>query len=165
MKRSLTIVTLGLILLSACTGSFTLTKKVHNFNLSFENKWAEEGIFLVLVIVPVYKLSMLGDALIFNTIEFWGGDNPVAATNQPMSTVAYDQLTDRIVVTEKGQPGVMLTLERGENGLLARDANGAILYHIIPVDDGGYAVYSVDGHLLQQLSPEQVASLQNRLAG
>ena len=31
-----------------------------------------------LCILPAYELCCLGDVLIFNSIEFWGGQNPVA---------------------------------------------------------------------------------------
>ncbi len=29
-------------------------------------------------IVPIYGLAMISDALLFNTIEFWTGSNPIA---------------------------------------------------------------------------------------
>lgn len=61
-----------------CTGHFRLTKKVHTWQTGFENKWAAEGVFLGCVILPVYGLCMLGDGLIFNSMEFWGGNNPFA---------------------------------------------------------------------------------------
>ena len=44
-----------------------------------DNKWANEGIFLVLTIIPVYSFAYLGDILIFNSFEFWGADNPISA--------------------------------------------------------------------------------------
>ncbi len=71
---------LGLALLgTSCYGPFNLTRRVHHWNDSVtDNKWGQEGMFLLLVIVPVYGLSMLGDALIFNSIEFWGGENPIS---------------------------------------------------------------------------------------
>ena len=82
MRKSIKAATLaGLLLLGsmtpACTGPFNLTRNIHHWNTSIENKWGEEGMFLVLVIVPVYGICMLGDAIIFNSIEFWGGENPI----------------------------------------------------------------------------------------
>jgi hypothetical protein len=35
------------------------------------------------VILPVYGLCTLGDALIFNSIEFWGGENPIQKASAP----------------------------------------------------------------------------------
>jgi hypothetical protein len=36
-----------------------------------------EGVFLLLVILPVYEFSLLIDGLLLNSIEFWTGDKPV----------------------------------------------------------------------------------------
>ena len=64
-------------LTSGCYGPFNLTKNLHHWNGTIENKWGQEGMFLVLAIIPVYGICMLGDAIIFNSIEFWGGENPI----------------------------------------------------------------------------------------
>jgi hypothetical protein len=32
----------------------------------------------VLTIIPVYGIAYLGDIIIFNSIEFWGGENPIS---------------------------------------------------------------------------------------
>ncbi len=39
-----------------------------------ENKWANEGIFLGLNIIPVYGVCYLADLIVFNSIEFWNGE-------------------------------------------------------------------------------------------
>ena len=64
--------------LSGCYGSFELTKKVYNWNGSFENKFAKEAVFLGLNIIPVYGIASFVDAIIFNSVEFWTGSNPMA---------------------------------------------------------------------------------------
>ena len=67
------------VALSGCFGSFALTSKLHNWNGSVsDSKFVNELVFLGLCILPAYELCCLGDALIFNSIEFWGGNNPVA---------------------------------------------------------------------------------------
>ncbi len=64
---------------TGCYGSFSLTSKLHNWNGQVSNaKFVNELVFLGLCILPAYELCCLGDALIFNSIEFWGGQNPVA---------------------------------------------------------------------------------------
>lgn len=70
---------LGLSLAStACIGPFNAVGRLHTWNRSeFENRWAGEGVYLVLRVLPVYALCFVGDVLIFNSIEFWGGTNPV----------------------------------------------------------------------------------------
>jgi hypothetical protein len=82
MKSSVLIVVLCLaVLVSGCYGTFSLTKGLHHWNGTQTNRWAQEGVFLLLVYVPVYGVTLLGDALIFNSIEFWGGTNPIASTS------------------------------------------------------------------------------------
>lgn len=66
------------VLLSSCYGTFALTRKVYIWNGSFENKFAKEAIFLGLNIIPVYGAASFVDGILFNTIEFWSGKNPVA---------------------------------------------------------------------------------------
>ncbi len=68
---------------TSCYGPFNLTRTVHKWNGTVKGsgevsaKWMKEIIFLALVIVPVYQVSTLADALVFNSIEFWTGENPI----------------------------------------------------------------------------------------
>lgn len=65
--------------LSGCYGPFALTSKLHDWNGQVSNsKFVNELVFLGLCILPAYELCVLGDGLIFNSIEFWGGSNPIA---------------------------------------------------------------------------------------
>lgn len=73
------VVSAGLLMSSGCMGSFTLTKKVYKWNQhATGERWVNEIIFIVGLIVPVYHLTLLGDGLIFNSIEWWSGHNPIA---------------------------------------------------------------------------------------
>ena len=38
-----------------------------------------ELVFIALHIVPVYEIAYLADVIVFNSIEFWSGSNPVAS--------------------------------------------------------------------------------------
>jgi hypothetical protein len=67
------------MLTTSCYGPFNLTRKLHHWNGTIDGKWGNEGVFLLVAIIPVYGICMLGDALIFNSIEFWGGTNPISA--------------------------------------------------------------------------------------
>ncbi|MHC5211378.1 MAG: DUF3332 family protein [Planctomycetota bacterium] len=80
------------VLMSGCYGTFSLTKGLHHWNGTQVNRWAQEGVFLLLVIVPVYGVTLLGDALIFNAIEFWGGSNPIASTAMGEADAELDQV-------------------------------------------------------------------------
>ena len=70
---------------TGCLGPFNLTDQLHHWNSNVcdpnttGGKWCNEGIFLVCNIIPVYGVCILGDAIIFNSVEFWTGKNWVAA--------------------------------------------------------------------------------------
>ncbi len=67
-----------LVSLSGCIGSFNLTRTLYSFNDEVsENQWTQELVFLGLAVIPVYAVSLFGDLLLFNSIEFWTGNNPV----------------------------------------------------------------------------------------
>jgi len=80
MKKSILAAALGLSLLgSSCLGPNNAFNSLNHWNHNVtESKWANEAIFLGLIIIPVYPIVLWGDYLIFNTIEFWGGENPVS---------------------------------------------------------------------------------------
>ena len=81
MKKFIPILVIISILLTGCTGPFALTKKLHIWQTGFEDKWVDEVAFLGCIIIPAYPIATLGDALIFNSIEFWGGENPIKAAS------------------------------------------------------------------------------------
>ncbi len=62
---------------TSCIGSFGLTKKVYEWNKSLD-KWLDELVFLVFIILPVYSIAVLIDGIVLNSIEFWTGTNPIA---------------------------------------------------------------------------------------
>jgi hypothetical protein len=63
---------------AGCFGNFAATRKVYEFNESFGNKWMNQIMFWVLSFVPVYNVAAFADVVLFNTIEFWTGSNPIA---------------------------------------------------------------------------------------
>ena len=79
MKKSLLAGALALTVLgSSCLGPNNAFNGLTVWNKKVtDNKWANEGIFLVLNIIPVYAVFLIGDYIIFNSIEFWGGKNPI----------------------------------------------------------------------------------------
>ncbi|GAM55779.1 ABC-type multidrug transport system [Vibrio ishigakensis] len=62
--------------LSGCIGSNAVTGYVMKFNLEVvDNRYARGGVNMLLA--PVYALTVAVDALIFNSLEFWTGKNPI----------------------------------------------------------------------------------------
>lgn len=71
------------IFYSSCIGSFPVFNKVKTWNMGVSgSKFVNELVFICLHIIPVYEVCYLGDILIFNSIEFWGGDSPVAKVGE-----------------------------------------------------------------------------------
>jgi hypothetical protein len=80
MRRRGLLAALALVLFvasSGCYGTFAVTRSVYRANDHVEGQAAREGVFLALMIVPVYEAAVLVDLLVFNTIELFGGHNPL----------------------------------------------------------------------------------------
>ncbi|HED65954.1 MAG TPA: DUF3332 family protein [Planctomycetes bacterium] len=79
MKKKILGLVAGIALLTtSCLGPNRAFNGLNDWNDNLsENRWANEAVFIGLNIVPVYGLAYLGDILIFNSIEFWGGENPI----------------------------------------------------------------------------------------
>jgi hypothetical protein len=80
MRRNLLALSLAAATLtSSCLGPNNAFNNLHHWNkTATDSKWGNEVIFLALNIIPVYGLAYLGDIVIFNSVEFWGGENPIA---------------------------------------------------------------------------------------
>lgn len=66
------------VMMTGCYGPFRLTSKLHNWNGQVsQKKFVNELLFLAMCIIPAYEICILGDGLIFNSIEWWGGKNPI----------------------------------------------------------------------------------------
>lgn len=85
-KLFLSIALAATLFLSSCLGSFGLTNKCYDWNQSIGGKWVNELVFLALNIIPVYDICVLADAIIFNSIEFWTGNNPIANKTDVINT-------------------------------------------------------------------------------
>ena len=76
--------------MSSCIGTFSLTHKVLDWNRTVSNKFVNELVFIGFHILPVYEVTILADALVLNTIEFWGG-NPNLALQEGESKMIENQ--------------------------------------------------------------------------
>ena len=77
--------------LTGCYGRFPLTKAVYGLNGDItDDKIIHSVMFWVFLIVPVYGVAMLGDAIVLNLIEFWTGEaiDIGSATSEDGTTVA-----------------------------------------------------------------------------
>lgn len=137
------LVILGIIGVMGCVGKFRLTSKLNNGIVDIGKgqtggkgpQWAAEGVFLICAILPVYAIAILGDALIFNTIEFWSGDNPIAKNHkfingeQNQAVVKYDREDNllNVYLFENYRPVMKVSLTPDANGkMTAKTSDGRI---------------------------------------
>jgi hypothetical protein len=82
MKRlvsALLAMVIAMVSLQGCYGKMALTKKVYKVNGEVSDKYLRSLVTWIFVLAPVYAVSALADFILFNTIEFWSGKNPIAA--------------------------------------------------------------------------------------
>ena len=172
MKKIIALLVLVAMVSAGCTGSFVLTKKVYNFHRDQEGKWMDELFFLGTVILPVYGLATLGDAIIFNSIEFWTDENPLEAKAPSEEKIVFEKGDIQAVLTYARADDSLridaadtsLTIERNSKGVAARDENGRIIYTCMTHDDGTITVYNGKNELVKKVSPQQVIMAQRQLS-
>ncbi len=104
---------------TGCIGSFTLTKKVLDFNRDMGDKFIEEAVFIAFLIIPVYEVSTIVDAFILNLLEFWTGDNPLGYINEN---------GDKIDVTKSDNSYTLHNLTTDEHLLVYVDLESNTVY-------------------------------------
>lgn len=133
---------------TACYGPFNLTKSLHKWNGQIKgtgqvtDKWMHELVFLGLVILPVYEFAALGDAIIFNSIEFWTGNNPVkvsAEGNEGRTRVA--QVGDTTIAVAFARDGNSASVSYSKEGQIVKTG-------MIVATDEGYQLTDQKGHQL-----------------
>jgi hypothetical protein len=133
MKKIITKITTFVVVialsisLSGCFGSFALLGKFHAWNDSVsDSKFVKELVFLGMCILPVYELAALGDALIFNTIEFWSGSNPIA--------MGASEVEESQIMHE----GVMYTMLKKQNSVTIAHGDVQVNFKYSPKEKAWY---------------------------
>jgi len=111
---------------AGCYGKFALTRKVYELNGQItDNKFVHSLVMIGFYIVPIYGLAALGDVLIFNVIEFWAGENPVAEqTGDHQVAIYHDGKTYTIVAL--GNDSYSLSIDGQLAAVASRDAAGTL---------------------------------------
>ncbi|RTE54528.1 DUF3332 domain-containing protein [Arenibacter aquaticus] len=159
MKKMLACSFLSLSLLfSSCLGSFGAFNNLKDWNQNVSNsKFVNNLIFWGLNIIPVYGIFFVGDAVIFNVIEFWSGSNPIAMEegDSEMQIVEHDGNTIRMLATKnrleikvlqgpkKGEK-LDLLYKPHEKSWNAIRPSGEII-KLSSFEDGFYLVHTPDG--------------------
>lgn len=159
MKKSIFAVLFSsALLLSGCLGSFQAFNNLKEWNQDVsDSRFVNNLVFWGLNIVPVYGLFFLGDALIFNVIEFWSGSNPIAMKPGETQTQlvehegnTYEMVASinriQVVVLEGPKKGKKLELfyKPDEKSWNAIRPDGEII-KLSSFEEGFYLVYLPDG--------------------
>jgi len=167
------LVALGL-LLSGCYGPFNLTRRLYNWNgQAGTTKWEREFVFILLAWVPVYGLAILGDAVVFNSMEFWTGKNPIDSA----SMNSNESRTKRLVRGDKevrltylptsdagqllieqfqhGQSVGALHLEQRDGMTVGSDTAGHVLFTAQTLPNGSVLVHDATGKQIASYTPEE----------
>lgn len=75
-KVAATVAATACLFATSCIGPNNAFNSVASWNSKLsDTKWVNELAFLGLNIIPVYPLCLFGDYLVFNSVEFWTGNN------------------------------------------------------------------------------------------
>ncbi len=93
------------LLTTSCVGSFSLFNKLASWNRgATSSKFLNELIFIV--ISPAYAVCSMADALVLNSIEFWTGENPMAANvGKTQNVIGSDGLNYAVTTLKNGYSG------------------------------------------------------------
>jgi len=169
---------------TACFGPFNLTRNVYHWNSGIKGssevneKWMKEIVFFGMIVIPVYMFSALLDAFIFNSIQFWTGDNPVKVTQEPdghIREVQLGDLTISVLWTEDRRSAALTYRQQGrtiKTALIVEDGNGyrlvaeggQSLYLTEQAVDGGVNIVDGDCRLVDHVSFERLQQASNDLA-
>ena len=172
MKKMIAVIVIAAFFTTGCTGSFNLTRKVYNFHRSQTDKWSDELCFLVVALLPIYGFATLADAIVFNSIEFWTGKNPVDMSYVPPSSrivqngdvkyrLSYNAKTDQVSLTSlaQGSNNHGVIFERAQGMITAKNEQGKVLYSSVENKDGGISIYDGNGKLVKDYPAGQIALL------
>lgn len=140
------------ILFTSCIGSFGLTNRLKKWNDSIGDKWANELLFICMHIIPVYEVSIFVDAVVINSIEFWTGDNPVAA-KVGETKIVKNSVGDDIQITTKengyefsdGEQNMQLVFDDADKSWSAVYDNESVKLMKF-VDDNNAQMFTLNGN-------------------
>ncbi|MFO8008195.1 MAG: DUF3332 family protein [Candidatus Brocadiia bacterium] len=160
---SIILVAMGPFVFGGCYGAFPLTKTIYKLNEDIsDNSLVQQVTFWVFVIVPVYEVGMLADAIVFNLVDYWTGDNllavgptmdsdgnlvcltPAANGREAVLTVSRD---GRVIAQESFVKVSDATFE-------VRDAHGNLHGKVLKAPDGTISLTDSNGTVVRTLPAE-----------
>ena len=152
--------------LNSCIGNFALTNKVLSWNKQVGNKFVNELVFFAFWVLPVYEVTVIADALVLNSIEFWSGSNPLQASVTKIETEQGRYIIDcdgkgYTVTHEKSGQSMRLDFIEEEQTWALND-NGYMIPFMTFVDDTHVKMIMPEGEsMLVELSQGGVMAYHN----
>jgi len=155
---------------SGCYGPFNLTRRLYRWNEQVGTKWEREFVFVLLAWAPVYAITMLGDAIVFNSMEFWTGKNPVDAPSMRSdlpqtkriargtaeAILTYTPTTFQVQQFQQGQPAGSLRITQREDLAMGWNGDGKLLVTAQALPDGGVVIRDGQGKSMASYSAPEV---------
>lgn len=141
------------LMFSSCIGSFGLSHKVLDWNRHIGSKFVNELVFLAFCILPVYEVTVIVDALVINSIEFWSGNNPMTASVKTVDTehgrylIACDGKGYTITHQASGQE-VRLDFDEPSQTWSVATADGESVPFMTMVDSDHVRMATPDGNMV-----------------
>ena len=151
-------------LLGGCYGSFPLVKALYEANGEVtEHKLVHSIVFWVFVIIPVYEFAAIGDAVIFNLLEFWTGETTSLSgtTVQPDGSVLIvenDGQTAQLLMPGTDGTSVTALMKKQPDGTChVLDSYGKLLGIVSHGLDGSLMLADADGTVIRSIAAAEVA--------
>jgi hypothetical protein len=161
---------------TACYGPFNLTRNVYHWNSGIKgsgevsDKWMKEFVFFGMIIIPVDMFSALLDAFIFNSIQFWTGDNPVKVSESQDGHIQKVQIGEATITVSWAEDhrsahlaywrqGRLITTARvleEDQSLRLVDREDRVRYTAERSRDGGVRFVDHECRLVDHLSLDQL---------
>ena len=172
MRRTRSIATVLVISLlatplTACFGSFALTRAIYNFNQEISDNEVVQWLVFLLIggVIPVYGIGIFIDVVVLNTLEFWLGSNPLASADAPTErTVALEGGAllhlkrldaQRMSVTiETPDQVVTRVIAVQEDGMLVTDGFGDEVARLVEEEGGELTLLDYRQRRIEQITPD-----------
>jgi hypothetical protein len=166
------VVALSAVALSGCFGKFGATDALYQWNKEVsDNKWLRWLVFLLFIILPVYELFMIADALVLNTIEFFSGDNPISGGHVKLEdgrTVHSARTDNPNVIKHEVQRdgkvvGVVFVERVSDDELRLLDAERKPVARARMAADGSILILDGDGKVQRRVTPDERKQIEQSL--
>ena len=154
--------------LLGCYGTFPITTAVCKVNGDIENTYLRQVVFWLLI--PVYGIGMVTDAVIINLVNFWFGKEGALAsvTDDCGNTIVFEPSQDgreaTLTVSRDGEVMRQVRFVRVSDTVCeARDTQGNLTGTVALTPDGGIEMRDAQGNVTATIQAGSVAEL--RVAG